>query len=457
MPDSESAGGRPAAVKANMNLSDDTAVGAPGIDAHSRRADHPPRNYDPQLEAMREDFERKVQRIVTDEIRTRMNNLLKNTAVIVGLLGGLGFIGLITKTIPDTVEARVKSTVDTMTLATITSVKERTDAMVDELKKQTAKIQDEIKQGAEATVKDVKDSSAALVEDVKRNAADVKTLKEQLHAGSWIVLQTDYGDQDAYMGALKGAILCEDPSLRIETITSENPEYDIGSASGVLADAAQHYPPGTVFLILVNPGAVVSDPIVLHTKNDLYFVGYDNGCLDAAARQFGVDAVRIVTNAHRGCNRAEAVGNAFTWLAPTAAWIARAADAGKAYAEVGGLKAKYEFKLPEPSAATLVNGRLRGEVSQFDRFGNVRTNIPADLVRQSGLQNKDSLRVKVGDQEVTCPLVERYGDVDAGRPLCVIANGYLQFAVNRDSFRNLHKVKRGASVEVVHALIASPK
>lgn len=415
------------------------------------------RDFQVPLETMRAEFERNVQRMVTDEVRTRMTGLLKNAALIVGLLGGLGFIGLITKTIPDTVEARVKSSVELLTGNMATSVKERADLVLEDIRKQTAKVGDELKGGIEQTLKEAKESATALVADVQKNAKDVRTLKEQLHPGSWVVLQTDYGDQDAYMGALKGAILCENPTLQIETITSENPDYDIGSAGAVLAEAAQPYPAGTVFLIVVNPGAASADPIVVHTKNDLYFVGYDNGCLDAVVRRFEVESVRTISNAHRECKRAEAVGNAFTWLAPTAAWIARSADPAAAFAEVGATKSKYEFKLPEPRPATLVNGVMRGEITQFDRFGNARTNIPAKFVVDSGLQYKDPLKVKLGDQDLNCPYVERYGDVETGRPLCVIANGFLQLAVNRDSFRTLHKAKRGASVEVVHALIAAPK
>lgn len=439
-----------------MMQNDELTSDRPAVEEQPATMDNQSHDFQRWMETTRGEFEKNVNRMVEEEVRTRINNMLKNAALVVGLLGGLGFIGLITKTIPDTVEARVKSSVEGLSTTMATSVKERTDLVLDEIRKQAAKAGEDLKGGAEQSLKEAKESAAALVEEVKKNASDVKTLKDQLNPGAWIVLQTDYGDQDAYMGALKGAILCEDATLRVETITSENPDYDLGSAGAVLADAAQHYPAGTVFLIVVNPGAVVSDPIVLHTKNDLYFVAYDNGCLDAVARRFDVESVRLISNAHRGCTRAEAVGNAFTWLAPTAAWLARSKDAAAAYAEVGSTKSKYEFRLPEPRPATLVNGVIRGEVLQFDRFGNARTNIPAKLVLESGLQYKDPLKVKIGEQDVTFPYVERYGDVESGKPLCVIANGYLQFAANRDSFRTMFKVKRGASIEVAHALLKLP-
>src|SRR3990172_3262383 len=408
-------------------------------------------NYERQLSDLRANLEKTVKQHATEEVRFRMNSFLKSAALVVGLLGGLGVLGLLTKTIPDTVEARVKSSVQELTTNMVAGVKERADLVIQDVRDQTAKLGETVRDDTGSILKDAQTTAAALVDEVKQQAEEARALRDQARGGAWIVLQTDYGDADHYMGALKGSILCEDPSLRIETITSDNPDYDIGSAASVLFEASQHYPPGTVFLILVNPGATAADPVVLHTKNDLYFVGYDNGCLDIVARKFEVESIRVISNSHRTCSRAEAVGFAFPWLAPAAAWIARAPDQAAALADVGAPKSKYEWKLPEPRQAAPIENGLRGEIVQFDRFGNAWTNIPAEMVRTAGLRFQDNIRVKIGGQEFTCPFVERYGDVEPGKPLVVVYNGFLQFALNRDNFRNLYKVKRLTAVEVTSA------
>lgn len=405
-------------------------------------------NYERQLSELHSSLEKTVKLHAAEEVRSRMHGILKSAALVVGLLGGLGVIGLLTKTIPDTVEARVKASVQDLTTTMVAGVKERADLVIQDVREQTAKLEETVKVDTGSILKDAQTAATALVEEVKKQADEARALRDQARSGAWIVLQTDYGDNDHYMGALKGAILCEDPSLRIETITSDNPDYDIGRAANVLFEASQHYPPGTVFMILVNPGATAVDPVVLHTKNDLYFIGYDNGCLDVVARKFEVDSIRLISNSHRTCARAEAVGFAFTWLAPTAAWIARASDQAAAFADVGAAKSKYEWKLPEPRKATRDDKALHGEIVQFDRFGNAWTNIPAEMIREMGLGFSDELRVKIGDQEITCPYVERYGDVESGKPLVVVYNGFLQFALNRDNFRNVYKVKRLTAVEV---------
>ncbi len=404
-----------------------------------------------RVDEVRAELEKGVRQQVGEEVRTRLGSLLKTSALVVGLLGGLGVLGLLTKTIPDTVEARVKTSVLDLTTTMVSSVRERADQVIEDVRSQTTKLNEDVRDDTGAILHEAKTSATALLEEVKKHTAEARALRDQARGGAWIVLQTDYGDQDHYMGALKGSILCEDSALRMETITSDNPDYDLPTAATVLYEASQHYPAGTVFLILVNPGATPAEPVVLHTSNDLYFVGYDNGCLDVVARKFGADTLRVITNAHKTCTRAEAAGFAFTWLAPTAAWLARAADQTKAFEEVGTAKSKYEFRLPEPRQATLVGGVLKGEVTQFDRFGNALSNIPAELVRQSGLRFKDELRIKVGEQELTCPYVERYGDVEPGKPLVASYNGFLQLALNRDNFRSVHKVKRASSLEVALA------
>ena len=53
-----------------------------------------------------------------------------------------------------------------------------------------------------------------------------------------VVLLTDFGEKDHYVGALKGAIYTANPSARIESITHEISKFDIVEGAYTLAQAA---------------------------------------------------------------------------------------------------------------------------------------------------------------------------------------------------------------------------
>jgi S-adenosylmethionine hydrolase len=59
-----------------------------------------------------------------------------------------------------------------------------------------------------------------------------------------VVLLTDYGTTDFYVGALEDSIYSANPEARISTITHEVPAFNIAEGSYILAQAAREYPPG---------------------------------------------------------------------------------------------------------------------------------------------------------------------------------------------------------------------
>jgi S-adenosylmethionine hydrolase len=97
-----------------------------------------------------------------------------------------------------------------------------------------------------------------------------------------ITLTTDFGLRDAYVAAMKGAILSRAPEVRIIDVTHEIPPGEIASAAFVLRQAAAFFPTGTVHLVVVDPGVGSERRAIACECGPHLYVAPDNGVLQAA-------------------------------------------------------------------------------------------------------------------------------------------------------------------------------
>ena len=69
-----------------------------------------------------------------------------------------------------------------------------------------------------------------------------------------VALLTDFGTRDHYTGAMRGVALTICPDAVLVDITHEIPPHDVLAGAVELAAAYKYFPPGTVFLVVVDPG-----------------------------------------------------------------------------------------------------------------------------------------------------------------------------------------------------------
>ncbi|MHB8915832.1 MAG: SAM hydrolase/SAM-dependent halogenase family protein [Thiobacillus sp.] len=98
-----------------------------------------------------------------------------------------------------------------------------------------------------------------------------------------IVLFTDFGIQDPYVGQVKARLLEAAPAQQIVDLLHEAPVYNTHASAHLLAAFAPTFPPGTVFFAVVDPGVgTVRDAIVMLSDGQ-WFVGPDNGLMSIVA------------------------------------------------------------------------------------------------------------------------------------------------------------------------------
>lgn len=102
-----------------------------------------------------------------------------------------------------------------------------------------------------------------------------------------IALFTDFGPGGPYIGQMTAAVLREAPSASVVDLMSDAPGFDPRAAAYMLAALVPDFPPGTVFLGVVDPGVGgARRPVVVRTGG-CWFVGPDNGLFGIALRRSG--------------------------------------------------------------------------------------------------------------------------------------------------------------------------
>lgn len=103
-----------------------------------------------------------------------------------------------------------------------------------------------------------------------------------------VALLTDFGEEDNYVGVMKGVMAGIHPRLSYIDITHRIPQGDIWKAAFLLRHSYAYFPYGTIFLVVVDPEVGSSRRRLLVRTERYFFVGPDNGVLSLAARNDGI-------------------------------------------------------------------------------------------------------------------------------------------------------------------------
>ena len=110
-----------------------------------------------------------------------------------------------------------------------------------------------------------------------------------------IVLFTDFGSRDLYVGQVKAVLDREAPGMAVIDLLNDVPAFNVKAAAHLLASLVSEFPQGSVFLTVVDPGVGGPRAPVALRADGYRFVGPDNGLLSVfAARAAHVEAFRIV-------------------------------------------------------------------------------------------------------------------------------------------------------------------
>jgi S-adenosylmethionine hydrolase len=217
-----------------------------------------------------------------------------------------------------------------------------------------------------------------------------------------ITLLTDFGLQDSYVAEMKAAILTDLADAVLVDVTHEVPSGDVAAARYLVSRSWKRFPPGTVHLVVVDPGVGTNRRALAACAEGHLFVAPDNGVLTNVLR--GANVVALPTPPG-----ASATFHGRDVFAPAAASLATGvplASLGQAVTDA------VRLPVPEPRVAAT---EVTGAVVYVDRFGTLVTNLTADHLGRC-------TTVTVGGTH-TAPVGKTFGDVAPGALVAFVGSG----------------------------------
>ena len=203
-------------------------------------------------------------------------------------------------------------------------------------------------------------------------------------ADRFIVLLSDFGHKDPWVGQMKCIIYQQNPDAKIIDLCHDLPSHDILSAGFALYRALKDFPIYSVFLAVVDPSVGGKRRPILVVTEDHFFVGPDNGIFSFIYQTENVRQVLNITSTHYF---RQPVSNTFHGrdvFAPVAAWLAEGIEPFKF-----GDPIQDYIKLPIPAEA-IKDDRIRGAICGMDRFGNLITNIRFATIKEFAAKVKSN-------------------------------------------------------------------
>lgn len=272
-----------------------------------------------------------------------------------------------------------------------------------------------------------------------------------------VTLLTDFGEYDAYVGAMKGVILSIAPDVQLIDISHKVTPQNIHQAASILAGIYAYYPGHTIHLAVVDPGVGSErQPIALETHRGI-FVAPDNGLLTYIRLKEPSSTPVLLENRSYWLPSPSNTFHGRDIFSPVAAHLAK----GVPVRQMGSILETIVMFPVTP--LDLTPTMIRGEVTQIDRFGNLLTNISylrwLDTetleLHHVQVQNNEPITIQLNATKVriTCGwhafkgIRHTYSTAEVGQPLAVVgSNGELEIAINQGSASSALAAKVGDPV-----------
>ena len=255
-----------------------------------------------------------------------------------------------------------------------------------------------------------------------------------------IVLLTDFGLADTYVGVMRGVILTINPQVHIVDLCHSIQPQDAFEGALTLKCAYTYFPKRSIFVCVVDPEVGSKRKPILVATKDYFFVAPDNGILTPIIDREKSCQIFEITNDRYFIKPVSHTFHGRDIFSPVAAYLSK----GLLPSRFGPrLKSIKRLELPIP-VVNRKNRKIVGQVMHIDHFGNLITNIEERDLK--GFSDRFHLNIK---NSVIRGLCHSYVEVKRGSVLSIIGSaGYLEISVNQGSAAKKLNVKKGERVEI---------
>lgn len=254
-----------------------------------------------------------------------------------------------------------------------------------------------------------------------------------------IVLLTDFGTRDSYVGVMKGVMAGIAPDIPLLDLSHEIRPQDVAHGAYTLHISVPYFPAGTHFCCVVDPGVGSSRRAVAVEVEAWRFILPDNGLLTWLLKRWPVQRAVTLTNPRYQLPAHSATFHGRDIFAPVTAHLAR----GVPLSELG--------EPIDPASLTRLaiaevqhEGDDRvGTVLHSDRFGNLITTLTRET-----LDDSPDWTIRLTDSNLTLSrLHTTFAEVPIGAPVAYWgSDGFLELAIRNGNAAHTWQVTLGTPV-----------
>jgi len=242
-----------------------------------------------------------------------------------------------------------------------------------------------------------------------------------------IVLFTDFGLNDPYVGQMHAVFAREAPGVPVIDLFHSVPAFNIRAGAYLLPAYARDFPPGTVFVCVVDPGVGSARRPVMLQADQRWYVGPDNGLFEMVRRRAAEYECRVI---HWRPPQLSASFHGRDLFAPVAARLTRGelpdSEPVSHYPERRSTESMLaRGELPDSARADVSWPEDLAEIIHIDHYGNCISGLRAESV-------PTTQSVRAGGEVLKYARV--FSEVPPGAAFWYEnANGLVEIAVNGGS------------------------
>ncbi|XWK88043.1 MAG: SAM-dependent chlorinase/fluorinase [Phormidium sp.] len=254
-----------------------------------------------------------------------------------------------------------------------------------------------------------------------------------------VTLLTDFGLSDVYVGVMKGVIADINPNLKVIDLTHEIGPQNLAAGRFCLMNAVPYFPKDTVHIAVVDPGVGSNRRAVAVEFSSGFLVGPDNGLFSGILSQNpAISAVELTNYRYWRTASPSTTFHGRDIFAAVGAHLA----SGVSLAELGNVINPESLVKLTMAECRKKEGIVEGCIQYIDRFGNLITNIPGNLVIDK------TWTVKIA--EVNIPGNTTYNDVPIGTLIALVgSHGWVEIAVNNGNAQSKLQLNYGDEIKVL--------
>ena len=208
-----------------------------------------------------------------------------------------------------------------------------------------------------------------------------------------ITLTTDFGQEDAFVGIIKGVIYSLAPNAKIVDLCHQIEPGNIAQASYTLKSSWCWFPKKTVHIVVVDPGVGSERRAIAGEYQNNYFVGPDNGILTSLLPNS--TRLHSIVNPEYINQTISSTFHGRDVFAPAGTWLAKGVPLSKLGPRV------MDPIAPDLPQASVWKNTIRGQIIYADHFGNLTSNISAEILKEVFPERHEKLKIRIGDKTIS--------------------------------------------------------